>query len=218
MADVTIRGLTAQAMQAYRNAQIVSAAVRNNILYLKKADGSEFTAGTVGGIQGPPGDITVSPASGDLAGNYPSPTIRDRAITSVKVALAALNGSHMDPVILDGAANVKSLRSLGTGALQAAPGNHTHAIPLIRTGLVQHTASAVNTKTIVAYPNQWPEGYFGSGVIPTVILTPDSTVPENIPYWSVCSITSNGFSISATRTTATFTYYRYIAVGPTNTQ
>jgi hypothetical protein len=218
MADVTIRGLTAQAMDAYRKAQIVGAAVRNNILYLKKADGSEFTAGTVGGVQGPPGDITVSPAYGDLTGNYPSPIIGPKKVDASKIADLTITGAQIAAALKDAAATVASLRTLGTGSTQAAAGNHTHPIPLIRTGLVQHTASAVNTKTIVAYPNQWPENYFGTGVIPTVTLTPDSTVPENIPYWAVCSITSNGFSISATRTTATFTYYRYIAVGPTNTQ
>lgn len=218
MADITIRGLTAQAMQAYRNAQIVGAAVRNNILYLKKADGSEFTAGTVGGIQGPPGDITVSPASGDLTGNYPAPLVGPKKIDASKIADKTITLAQIADAIKDAAANVASLRTLGTGATQAAAGNHTHPIPLIRTGLVQHTASAVNVKTIVAYPNQWPDNYFGQGVIPTVILTPDTTVPENVTYWGVNSITTNGFSIAATRTTATFTYYRYIAVGPSNTQ
>jgi len=52
-------------------------------------------------------------ASGDLAGTYPSPTVAALAITDAKVAAANK----------DGVAGTASMRTLGTGAQQAAAGN-----------------------------------------------------------------------------------------------
>ena len=52
-------------------------------------------------------------AAGDLTGHYPNPTIAAGAVTDVKVAAANR----------DGAASVFSLRTLGSGALQAMPGD-----------------------------------------------------------------------------------------------
>jgi hypothetical protein len=62
---------------------------------------------------------TGTNAGGDLAGTYPSPSIANGVITDAKVA--AVNK--------DGAANVPSLRTLGTGAVQAMPGNATPGGP-----------------------------------------------------------------------------------------
>jgi hypothetical protein len=62
---------------------------------------------------------TGTNAGGDLAGTYPSPSIANGVITDAKVATANK----------DGAANVPSLRTLGTGVLQAMPGNATPGGP-----------------------------------------------------------------------------------------
>lgn len=215
MPDITVTGLTAQAMKAYRNAQIVSAAVRSNVLYLKKADGSELTAGTVGGVQGPPGDITVSPAYGDLSGNYPAPTIKDKVVTAAKIAAQTITDAEIWPANIDGVATKASMRTLGTGAQQAAAGNHKHvALDVtnlrIRAGLVTHAASAVNVKTTVVYTNVFPSGFFTA--VPEIVLTLDTTVPENIPYYSVCDRTLTGFSIVSTRTTTAVTSFHFIAM------
>jgi hypothetical protein len=69
-------------------------------------------------------------ASGDLTGSYPNPTVGNGKITDPKVAAANKDGTAATP----------SMRTLGTGALQAAAGNdsrlsdartptaHTHVI------------------------------------------------------------------------------------------
>jgi hypothetical protein len=209
MVDITVTGLTALAMKAYRNAMIVSASVRSNVLYLKRADGTELNAGAVGGVQGPPGDITVSPAYGDLTGNYPSPTIAAKVVTAAKIADQTITDAQVWPANKDGVATMPSMRTLGTGAQQAAAGNHTHAIPKIRSGVVAHIASAANTKTQVDYPNLWPSGFFTT--IPQVTIAPDTGFPDAVPYFSVANRTLTGFSIIATRTTTSGTNYNYIA-------
>lgn len=52
-------------------------------------------------------------AGGDLTGSYPDPPIADGAITDAKIAAANK----------DGGASTPSLRTLGSGAQQALPGN-----------------------------------------------------------------------------------------------
>ncbi len=54
-------------------------------------------------------------AGGDLSGSYPNPSVANQAITLAKIADSAK----------DGTAGVSTLRSLGTGSLQALPGTTT---------------------------------------------------------------------------------------------
>lgn len=115
----TVTGLTATRMLAIEAASVVAGIVTNGRLVLTKRDGSTIDAGSVIGPPGPkgdPGSITVSPAGGVLAGNYPNPDLADNVITGSKIVAA----------LKDAAANIPALRTLGTGALQAAAGNHNH--------------------------------------------------------------------------------------------
>lgn len=57
------------------------------------------------------------------------------SITADRLANATLTLAQMSPGLIDQAANVASLRTLGSGANQAAPGNHSHGGSAIQSNL-----------------------------------------------------------------------------------
>lgn len=73
-------------------------------------------------------------AGGSLAGTYPNPTL----------AAGAVDSTEINAAIKDAAAGTASLRTLGTGAAQAAAGNHGHVKADISDLGTIGTAAALN--------------------------------------------------------------------------
>ena len=69
------------------------------------------------------------PAGGDLTGTYPNPSIAANAVNGAKVGDGSLTHADVASANKDGTAGTPSLRTLGTGAQQAMPGNATPGGP-----------------------------------------------------------------------------------------
>lgn len=73
-------------------------------------------------------------AGGDLSGTYPNPQIASGVIVDADVSASAAIAESKLNLASDAAAGTASRRTLGTGAQQAAAGNHTHAAADVNSG------------------------------------------------------------------------------------
>lgn len=150
------------------------AAEGDSILVAFDEQGSPWVAAWAGvAMDGGPPD---GPAGGSLAGTYPNPSIAAGAITGTEVAAANK----------DGAVGVPSMRTLGTGALQATPGDDSR---LSNSRAPNGSAGGDLTGT---YPNPTIKA--------SVALTGDPTAPTPTAGDNDTSIATTAFVTTATST------------------
>lgn len=103
---------------------VVTKKVKDRSLLARDFKRGQLPRGVQGetGPAGPAGPAT-GPAGGDLTGAYPDPSIGDGKVTSAKIFDGTIGLTDLADATKDGAADSATLRSLGTGAQQAAAGN-----------------------------------------------------------------------------------------------
>lgn len=111
-----------------------------------------------------------------------------------------------------GATNVQAALVELAGDLTVLSNNKADktALPKILSGTISQPSTA-NTKRTQVYTNIFPAGYFTTA--PDVIITPNTTVPENVLYYSLRDITTRNMTVVSMRTTSSPTTFHWLAMG-----
>lgn len=147
---------------------------------------------------GDPGGGTnpIGPAGGDLTGTYPNPTIGGGKVTSTHIADGTIVHGDVAAANKDGVAATPSMRTLGTGAQQAAAGNdprlsdaraptaHSHAGEDITSGTVGFarlpTGTTGSTVAIGNHTHNW-DSIVAGGTLNVPIVQDRIATPGSIP-------------------------------------
>lgn len=98
--------------------------------------------------------------AGDLSGTAAAPVIAAGAVTGAKIANTTITDSNIATANKDGLAATASLRTLGTGAQQAAAGNHLHPgvyEPLGAASGTNYTAAFGAINGVITKPWKWSD-------------------------------------------------------------
>lgn len=145
------------------------------------------------------GATPTGPAGGDLAGSYPNPVIGTSKVTSTHILDGTIVHGDIAAANKDGAAATPSMRTLGTGALQAAAGNdprlsdartptaHTHAAGDVTSGTFAFaripTGTTGSTVAVGNHTHNW-DSIVAGGTLNVPIVQDRIATPGSIPVGS----------------------------------